>query len=94
MHELIKKSLQKIKFEQEKIRQEFRERTISYVAGALSVVAGLAWNNAVNAAIEYIFPWKTGGILAKIFYAIIITLVVVVITVNLMRLSKQEPPSI
>lgn len=91
MNELVKKSLRKIRQEQEKIKEEFRERTISYIAGALSVVAGIAWNSAIGSAIEYLFPWKGGSILAKLLYAVVITLVAVFITVYLVRLSKRPP---
>lgn len=67
-----------------------RERTISYVAGALGLVAGLAWNDAIRTVIEYFFPVKSQSIPAKLIYAVLITFVIVFITVYLMRFSKQQ----
>lgn len=72
------------------LHEEVRERSISYMVAALGLVAGLAWNEAVKAAIEEFFPLKANTVFAKFVYAGLITLVVVLITVNLMRLVKRE----
>lgn len=80
----------KLKEHGELLTKEIRERTIGYVIAAFGLVAGLAWNEAVKASIEYLFPLSKNTLLAKFIYAVIITLIVVIITVNLVRLNKQE----
>ncbi|MBI4225078.1 MAG: hypothetical protein HY617_01985 [Candidatus Sungbacteria bacterium] len=74
----------------EKLRQEVRERTLGYVIAAFGLVAGLAWNDAVKALIEYMFPLKENTISAKIIYAILITLVVVACTMYLNHLFQKD----
>ena len=72
------------------LHEEVKERTVSYVVAALGLVAGLAWNEAVKAAIEEFFPLKANTVFAKFVYAAIITLIIVVITVNLLRFIRKE----
>ena len=68
------------------MRNEIRERTIGYIAAAFSVVAGLAWNDAIKGIIEYAFPLPANSLPAKVIYALAISIVAVVITSYLVRL--------
>jgi hypothetical protein len=72
-----------------RLASELRERTVGYVLTALGLVAGFAWNEAVKALIEYIFPSAQNGIAAKFVYAVLITAAVVIITRYLMRFSES-----
>lgn len=76
-----------------KLQQEIRERTLGYVIAAFGLVAGLAWNDAVKALIEYLFPLQESTLSAKIIYAILITLVVVVCTMYLNHLFQKDEQS-
>ncbi len=60
------------------------------MAGALGLVAGLAWNDAIKALIEDLFPFAKTGILAKFIYAVIITAVVVIVGNYLLKPSAKE----
>lgn len=81
----------KIKTERKSIRRKAREQTIGYIIAAFGLVAGLAWNDAVKAFIEYAFPISGGGgLTAKFVYALLITIAVVVITTYLSRLTEKE----
>jgi hypothetical protein len=73
----------------EELRVEVRERTISYIIAAFGFVAGLAWNEAVKALIEFLFPLSTNTLLAKFLYAIVVTIVVVLISVSLVRVGRS-----
>ncbi len=73
-----------------RIQREIRERTIGYVVAAFGFVAGLAWNEAIKAIIEYLFPFGNNSILAKVLYAIVLTIVVVLVTVYLIRIGKKS----
>jgi hypothetical protein len=67
-----------------KISEEVRGRTVSYLTAAFGLIVGLAWNEAVKALIESIFP-TGGGLIAKFVYAIGLTVVLVLVTTYLLR---------
>jgi len=81
---------ERIQQESKALRQEVRERTMGYVIAALGLVAGLAWNDAVKAFIETVFPAGSNTLQAKFLYAALVTLIVVLVTVYLVRLFKKE----
>ncbi len=60
---------------------------------ALGLVAGLAWNEAIKALINHLFPLDANSILAKFVYAVVITGVVVIVGIHLARLSKKDESS-
>lgn len=76
--------------ERRRLRREMRERTFTYLVAAFSLVAGLAWNEAVRSFIDYVLPPSTNTLIAKFSYAIVITIIVVIITVSLERIFKRE----
>lgn len=82
-----------IKEEADKLRRAVLESTISYFIAALSVVAGLAWNDAIASAIALLFPGDASSIIAKFTYAVLITILVVLLTVGIKRLMKKDETS-
>jgi hypothetical protein len=73
-----------------KIREEFQKRITGYIVAAFGLVAGLAWNEAIKALIEYFFPMNQNALWVKFVYAILITLVLVIVTLYLTRLFAGE----
>jgi len=69
-----------------KVGNEFFERITTSFVTALSVVVALAWNEAVKALLEKLFG-VNNGLIAKFFYAVIITVVLVVLS---LQFSKKE----
>ncbi|MEK7561111.1 MAG: DUF5654 family protein [Patescibacteria group bacterium] len=67
------------------IRAEIRARTVGYILTALGLVAGLAWNDAIAAAIQHFFPLGRDTVVAKSGYAAIITIVVVAVSVAIAK---------
>lgn len=60
---------------------EIKEKSSGYMTAAFGLVAGLAWNDAIKSFIEFAFPFSTSGsILAKFIYAVIITIVVILLS--------------
>jgi hypothetical protein len=79
-----------IQKETRKIRNEIRNRTVGYVAGALGLVAGLAWNDAIKAGIEYLFPLGEDTLLAKLLYAAVVTVLIIIATTYHTRFVRED----
>jgi hypothetical protein len=76
--------------ESKSVKQEVRNKVVTYITTAIGLIAGLAWNDAIKELIENLFPVSKNTILAKIFYALIITILLAVVSVYLARLSSKE----
>jgi hypothetical protein len=62
---------------------------ISLASAAFGVVAALAWNSAITALVKQIFG--TGAQIVSLFiYAIIITIVAVIVMVNLGKMAERS----
>lgn len=72
------------------LKQELRAKTIGYIATALGLVVGLAWNDAIKELITYLFPLSTNNVLAKFGYAVILTVVVVIAIHFMTRLTERK----
>ncbi len=68
------------------LKLEILDKMSSLVTAGFGLVAALAWNDAIKALFEIIFP-KTSTIIAQFVYAIIITVVIVIITIKLGKLT-------
>lgn len=73
-----------------KTGQEIKNQTITYMAGALGLVAGLAWNDAIKALIEMVFPVDKSGILIKFVYAVLVTVIVVMATRYILKSGEDN----
>ncbi|MEK7090715.1 MAG: DUF5654 family protein [Patescibacteria group bacterium] len=72
------------------LRKEIREKIFTYLTAAFGLVAGLAWNDAVKALIEYLFPLNQDSVLAKLIYAVLVTVILVLVTVYLLKFLRKE----
>lgn len=79
-----------VKDEKEKIKRTVKKQVLGYITAALGLVAGLAWNEAIKASIEELFPLGKDTLLAKFIYAIAITLFVVIVGIYLAKTFKKE----
>lgn len=82
-------TLEKILDQSKEVRSVVREKVIGYIVAAFGLIAGLAWNDAVKALIERVFPAQN-SIWAKFVYAALISVVVVVISVYLVKLGEKK----
>lgn len=82
----------KILNQTEEVKKEVRQKALGYILAALGLVAGLAWNEAIKAVIDYFFPFNGNSVIAKLVYAISITFVVVGLSIYLAKLlgDKKE----
>ena len=72
--------------EKKDLKVEVLEKISSLATAGFGLVAALAWNDAIKAAFEQLFPKPGGNLIALISYAVIITVIVVIITIQLGRL--------
>ncbi|OGH91885.1 MAG: hypothetical protein A2479_02150 [Candidatus Magasanikbacteria bacterium RIFOXYC2_FULL_39_8] len=70
---------------------EIRKKIATYILAGFGLVAGLAWNEAIKGLIDRFFPLTSnGGLLAKFFYAIFITSVIVILSIYFLRSEEKE----
>jgi hypothetical protein len=62
------------------LQSEFRQQFSHYLLAGFGLVAGLAWNDAIKALIDYIFPQGGETVVAKLIYAGVMTVVVVLVS--------------
>jgi len=73
-------SLEEVKEKAKEVRDTTREQTMGFITAALSLVAGLAWNDAITAMIKEVFPGGASNLLAKFGYAFAVTIIVVALS--------------
>lgn len=84
-------NFEKIKMESTKISREVKEKTLGFILTAFGLVAGLAWNEAIQSLIKSFFAVDKDSIWVKFVYAVVITVLVVIVTIYLTRFfGKNE----
>ncbi len=68
---------------------EIIDKMNALAAAGFGVVAALAWNDAIKNIFTIYFPKPEDSIWAQLVYAVILTIVIVLITVGLARWSKR-----
>ncbi|EKD43606.1 MAG: hypothetical protein ACD_72C00205G0004 [uncultured bacterium] len=71
------------------LKQEVRNKTSDFILAAFGFVAGLAWNEAIKALIEEVFPSHNNSVWAKLAYALLVTLVFVLVSTYFIRSSQK-----
>lgn len=83
-------NFQKIKEHSAKVSGEVKDKTLSFIMTAFGLVAGLAWNEAIQSLISQLFPIDKGSVWAKFIYAVVMTLILVIITIYLTKIFKKK----
>ena len=73
-------------------RSVYLQTMISLASAAFGVVAALAWNGAITALVKQIFG-EGAQIVSLFLYAIIITVVAVIVMVNLGKVAERTAES-
>lgn len=71
------------------IKKELRAKSFGYISGALGLVAGLAWNDAIKALLDKIFPAAGDAVIMKFVYAGLVTVAVVILIMNLEKMINK-----
>lgn len=83
-----KEKLSKLKKETLEVEEIAKKQLINYIIAAFSLVAGLAWNEAIKAILTAIFPTEYQGWAGKLIYAILISAIVVIASIILSKLKN------
>lgn len=57
-------------------QRAIKKRMFTHIAAGFGLVVGLAWNDAIKFTIEHLVPDIGNTIIAKVVYAIVITVIV------------------
>lgn len=76
--------------QQNEMRKEIRKQSLGYILAAFGFVAGLAWNDAIKALIDFAFPLGMDSLVAKFLYAVSVTVLVVIATIIGARLTREK----
>lgn len=77
--------------EEKSFRQELLAQMVSLSTAGFGLVAALAWNETIQEIVKsYIEPRIPGsGLLSRLIYALLVTILAVLITYQLSRLSAK-----
>jgi len=70
------------------LQKETREKMITLILAGFGLVAALAWNDAIQTLFNQLFP-KSNGVIGKFVYAVIVTIIVVIISLQLKETSEK-----
>jgi hypothetical protein len=74
--------------EGEAVSSEVLDKLVELITAAFGLVAALAWNTAIQELFTMIFP-EAGDLIAKFLYAVVVTVLVVIVTIRLGRLAER-----
>jgi hypothetical protein len=70
------------------VSSEVMDKLVELITAAFGLVAALAWNTAIQALFAAIFP-EAGDLIAKFLYAVVVTVIIVIVTIRLGRLAER-----
>lgn len=86
------KAIHKIRKNASEIKIEILKQMLTLATSGLGLVAALAWNTLIQELVsQYIKPLLGGasGVISLLIYAVLVTVLAVVITYNLSKLIKR-----
>ena len=84
---------QKVLDEAKEFKGQFSERLLKLVTSGFGLVSALAWNELIKEFVkEYIKPLfgENSGLVSLLIYAVIVTLLAVLITYQLSKLTERK----
>ena len=70
------------------MQKEVVEKVAALVTAAFGLIAALAWNTAIQEIFRIIFGDQS-GVLAMIFYAVVVTIIAIVVTILVGRAAEK-----
>jgi ABC-type multidrug transport system fused ATPase/permease subunit len=78
----------KLKREARAAQREVLNKTLTLIISAFGLIAALAWNDAIKALLASVFR-QEAGIMSLFIYAILITILAVLVTIYSSRVSAK-----
>ncbi len=76
-----------------KTQKEIQEKMLTLILAGFGLVTALAWNDAIQTMFKIFFP-KSEGVIGKFIYAVMVTILVVIISFQLKKLKTDEKKKI
>ncbi len=70
------------------MQKEVIEKIAALITAAFGLIAALAWNTAIQEIFRIIFGDQS-GVLAMIFYAVVVTIIAIVATIMIGRAAEK-----
>ncbi len=71
-------------------QRAIKKKMFAYIAAGFGLVAGLAWNDAIKMIIDYFIPDNGETIIAKLIYAVSITVIVGLILFYVEKSTEEK----
>jgi uncharacterized membrane protein len=71
------------------MQKEVIEKIAALITAAFGLIAALAWNEAITEIFRLIFG-EQSGVFALIFYAIVVTIIAVLVTIWIGRVAEKH----
>jgi hypothetical protein len=71
------------------MQKEVIEKIAALITAAFGLVAALAWNEAIQEIFRLVFG-EQSGIWAMLFYAVVVTIIAVVVTIWIGRVAEKH----
>lgn len=74
------------------MKRQIIDKIATLITTAFGLVAALAWNGAIQAIFKELFG-DSDGIVAMLVYAIVVTIIAVLITIWIAKIADQDDKS-
>ncbi len=71
------------------MQKEVIEKIAALITAAFGLIAALAWNEAITEIFRLVFG-EQSGVFALIFYAVVVTIIAVVVTIWIGRVAEKH----
>lgn len=71
------------------MQKEVIEKVAALITAAFGLIAALAWNEAIQEIFRLVFGDQS-GIWAMLFYAVVVTIIAVVVTIWIGRVAEKH----
>jgi hypothetical protein len=71
------------------MQKEVIEKIAALITAAFGLVAALAWNEAIQEIFRLVFG-EQSGVWAMIFYAVVVTIIAVLVTIWIGRVAEKS----
>ena len=90
---MVKVVKEKLNKDTKQIRGHFIERLLKLVTSGFGLVSALAWNELIKEVVKvYVKPFfgESSGLISLLIYAVLVTLLAVLVTYNLSKLAEEK----